>query len=37
MSPEEDTNAIGWHMFLQAFGTVYAVLMVGKALYEVCR
>lgn len=37
MNPTRDTNAIGWHMFLQAVGSVYAVLVIGKWIYEVCK
>lgn len=37
MNPSTDTNAIGWHMCLKALGIVYAVLAIGKAIYEVCK
>lgn len=35
MNPTADTQAIGWHLFLQALGAVYAVLVIGKALFKV--
>lgn len=34
MSPGHDTEAIGWHMFLQAVGSVYACYAIAYALWR---